>query len=118
MTNSDGLQRRKFPRRQFRQSIGLLVKGGYHIVNGIEIGEGGMLIMSPQALTSSSHIVLNFFVPERSFVTVTGEVLYSNAKPGADGVSVGVRFINLPFEGKRMIRDYIAEKTSAEEEAV
>jgi hypothetical protein len=117
MQGNENIQRRRFPRRQFKHSVGLLFLGKYHIVSGLEIGEGGMLFECPQALIQNQHVVINFFVPERSFVTVTGEVLYSKPEGTEQKISVGVKFISLPFESKRMIRDYIAEKTSAEEEA-
>ena len=61
-------------------------------------------------------VVLNFFIPGRDFVSVRGQIVYSrpNKSDSTDGVSYGLKFHELPFEGKRMIRDYIAEKTAQE----
>jgi hypothetical protein len=45
---------------------------------------------------------------------VRGQIVYTLPGKTKAGPSFGIKFQNLPFEGKRMIRDYIAEKTSQE----
>jgi hypothetical protein len=100
---------RRFPRRRFTQNTGLLNLGTYSIVLSLEIGEGGILIRSDHHLEVGHHVVVNFFISEKGFITVTGEVRYKMEES-----IFGLKFTNLPFESKRFIRDYIAEKTAAE----
>jgi Tfp pilus assembly protein PilZ len=106
--------RRRFPRRQFRRSVGVLAQGDFNVITGMEIGEGGLLFQSAKDFQVGSEVVLNFFIPGRDFVSVRGQIVYTLPGKTKAGPSFGIKFQNLPFEGKRMIRDYIAEKTSQE----
>ena len=108
--------RRRFPRRQFRYSVGVLARGEYNVVSGLEIGEGGLLFQTTLELIKDSDVVLNFFVPGRSFISVRGLIVYSLPDSANKGEkrSYGIKFHSLAFEYKRVIRDYIAEKTSQE----
>jgi hypothetical protein len=99
-----------------KNAVGVLCGGDYAVEPCIEIGEGGMLFYTKRALKVGQAVVMNFYVPKRDFITVTGELIYklqdkaeTNSK-----VSFGVKFNNLSFESRRMIRDYIAEKTAHE----
>lgn len=107
--------RRRFPRRQFLRSVGLLEGGKYTMEYGVEIGEGGLLLESERKLRVGTHVVLNLYINSGNFVSVTGEVLYllpdAERQPGMAHGAFGIKFNNLAFENKRMIRDYIAEKT-------
>ncbi len=109
--------RRRFPRRQFYFSIGVLSQGRYDVVPGIEIGEGGLLLDSNRVLKVGSQVVLNFFIPQKGFVGVTGQIAHvtgANAEKKVKEFAYGIKFSNLAFENKRMIRDYIAELKSNE----
>ena len=81
------------------------------IVQGREIGEGGVLIVSNEFLEKGCHVVLNFFMAKNRFVTVTGEIVY---KIENKQELFGIKFINLSFEGKRAIREFIADKSLME----
>lgn len=112
--------RRRFPRRRFQNSVGVLCRGKFEMVLGSEIGEGGLLFLSGETFPVGADVVANFFVPGRNFVTVRAQLIYAiPAKTGKNArLSYGVRFIGISFEAKRMIRDYIAEKTAIEANAV
>ncbi|MDZ4677928.1 MAG: PilZ domain-containing protein [Oligoflexia bacterium] len=110
----NGTPHRRFPRRLFRHSVGLLAHAEYNIVHGIEVGEGGMLVESNGPIKNADHIVVNFYIPKKGFVSVTGVVVYIKPANEKRGPAYGVQFNNLTFENKRMIRDYIADKTSEE----
>ena len=103
--------RRRFPRRHFKKKIGILHSSRYLMVECCEIGEGGVLTQSPRELPDGSLLILNFFVKKGCFVSVLGEVVY---KKQSQMASYGIKFINLSFEAKRAIRDYIADKSSEE----
>jgi hypothetical protein len=114
----EALYRRRFPRRLFFRAVGILVGGKYTMESGVEIGEGGLLLESKRDLKIGNNIVVNLFVPKGSFVTVTGQIIYVLAPkeklPVLKDPAYGIKFNNLTFESKRMIRDYIAEKTFGE----
>ena len=94
--------------------MGLLTQGQYHLSDSKEIGEGGIRIVSPYALNKGQRIVLTFFVGPKRFITVTGSVVYAAPIALKGEAAYGVKFENLVFEGRRMIRDYIAMKTAEE----
>ena len=104
--------RRRFPRRQFNEPLGLLVRGKYFLVEGVEVGEGGMAFACDMALDKGQKVVLSFFVPRQSFVSVTSEIIYLNPTPQRKGfITYGIKYVNLDFDSQRMIRDYIADKS-------
>jgi hypothetical protein len=109
---------RKFPRRRFKQDVGLLHKGGYAVVGGLEIGEGGMLVRFPDSVQIGDVVGLSFFIPLKGFVSVVGEVVYQrpelNTSIDENTGTLGVKFMDLEFESKRFIRDFIALKTAEE----
>lgn len=107
---------RKFPRRRFRQDVGLLHRGKYTLVQGLEIGEGGMLVKFPDSVKAGDIIAISFFISQKGFVVVLGEVVYQKPEPGQEDPSyaMGIKFIDLEFEFKRHIRDFIALKTAEE----
>jgi hypothetical protein len=102
-------QNRRFPRRRFSAPAGLLVQGHYSIVMSGEVGEGGMLIKNADRnIPLKTGVVLNFYIPLKGFVSVMGEKAYDN------DYGTGFRFLDLSFESKRLIRDFIALKTANE----
>jgi hypothetical protein len=123
---ADQTYRRRFPRRQFSQKIGLLSAGVYKLALGIEIGEGGMRITSSEKIAAGRKVIVNFFVPNKGFVTTTAEIVHQSIEPtsgktpgeASEGTnqpfSYGMKFSKLAFESKRMIRDYIAAKKATE----
>ncbi len=100
---------RRFPRRRFREKIGVLHKGEYAMSGAVEIGEGGMLLKPESTPVIGDLVTVNFFIPAKDFITVMGQIIY---KRGTE--FFGVRFLDLDFNSKRIIRDYIALKTAVE----
>jgi hypothetical protein len=109
--------------------------GNYNVSVGQEIGEGGLLLESQVELAVGATVVVTFFVSGSCFTVVTGEVLYKvkktdqskskvqsqkndqsklNDQPKSKDQHYGLRFVDLTFESKRAIRDFIAEKSSNE----
>lgn len=103
------LKRRRHPRRSFVRSIGILQSGTYDLGMAMEVSEGGMLIQGFRELDPSRSVVLSFLVPGKDFVMVRAKLIYKNSE-GA----YGVQFLNLRFENRRLIRDYIAAKSAEE----
>lgn len=108
------LKRRRHPRRNLTRGVGVLCAGRYSVGQAHEISEGGMMFrVAPGAegepLKAGQSVVLSFQIPNRDFVTLTAEILYK-----VKDQSYGVKFLNISFERRRMIRDYISNKSIEE----
>ena len=101
--------RRKFPRRPLQKKVGVLFDGTYFICTTGEIGEGGMSIVSEYALTEGRELVLNFQVPNGTFITLRGLIKSVIAKYGA--VTHGIAFEKVPLAFKRQIRAFVSTRT-------
>lgn len=108
------IKKRRFPRRKFTQKIGLLFRGKYDISESVQIGEGGMMIRSPHEHEEGDWVVLSFLVPGRAFVIVRGQVQFKGKDSSIGTPLYGIRFLNITFENRRVLRDFISAKTEAE----
>ncbi len=107
-----GLARRRYPRRFFHRRISILVGGSYFLGEGREIGEGGMLIEVSSSIKQGRYIVVNFIMPSTGFIVVKAEV--RSIREAGDQFHIGLSFVNLPYNGRKGIREYIAAKTEEE----
>lgn len=102
--------RRRFPRRPFNRPVGFLYDGTYNVENGLEIGEGGIKVDSLRNVYIGDFVTVSFFLYEYQLVSVVAQVLYMVR--GDNGKhSFGMKFTDIPFESKRMIRDFISGKS-------
>lgn len=106
-------ERRQFPRRDFRRGIGTLQNGDYDLSTGDEIGEGGLSFWSERKFKVGDLVVLNFQVPEGSFVSVRAEIrnMADSDQPGL--WHYGLSFENLKFEKRREIRTYVTARSES-----
>jgi len=102
------LRRRRVPRRDFHRRIGLLVKGLYQISRAVQIGEGGMMVYSPTPLVMGQKVVVSFKLSGHPPDVVLACVKY--ILPAEKGVAerYGIEFLNLDFNIKRGVRNYVA----------
>ncbi|MEC9282181.1 MAG: PilZ domain-containing protein [Bdellovibrionota bacterium] len=105
-------EKRKFPRRIFESSLGVLSKGIYYTGVGVEIGEGGMMFHINEEISESNRLLVSFRVPNHGFVVIQANV--RNTRHDDGGFRYGIEFVDLAFENRRRIRDFIAEKTQDE----
>lgn len=106
--------KRRFPRRGFPRIVGLLNRGSYRLSKGVEIGEGGMSLSLDQALVVGEKVVVNFQIPNSSFVSIIAEIRGVFKRP--DGKwNHGMEFINIKFENKREIRMFVSSRTEQED---
>ncbi len=107
-------KRRRVPRRDYARKIGVLVKGHYHLSNGIQIGEGGMLILSKDSLVVDQTVVVSFRFPYSVPRIVTAEVRYVLPAKKGQRPQYGLEFVKLEFDVRREIRNYVALQTHHE----
>lgn len=113
-------QRRRVPRRAFKNQIGLLVSGLYQVETGLEIGEGGMMFQSPRSLEVGKMLAVTFKLPGVSPCVVRAVVKYvlPHLEEGNPQSRYGVEFLELDFNYKREIRNYVASKSEHEANAM
>lgn len=107
----DGREKRRYPRRTFEKLAGVMIQGTYGIENTFELGELGMSFETTLALKDRDNMVINFAIPGGYIVMTRAEVKYQVRK--GDKVVVGVEFINISFEDRRKVRDFIAQRRDA-----
>ena len=104
-------KRRRFPRIAFRTLVGVLCKGRYQVVSAFELGEGGISFFSQSPIQIGEQVLVTLGGFKQKFYCLRCEV--RNFIPQAErGYSVGVQFINTPFEIRREIRNYVATQGS------
>lgn len=107
------LSRRKYPRRKFRRNVGALIGGRYLMVQGQEVGEGGLAFVASEHFEIGQMLVISFQIPHGAFVSVRAEI--RNVREVGDGkVFFGCSFLNLKFEAKREIRTFVTARSAAE----
>ena len=109
------LGRRRVPRRTFESPVGVLAHGGYQLERAFQVGEGGMMISSRERpLTVGQNIVLSFYLPTSSTIIVRGIVRSITPAEGHFPERYGIEFVQLDFQYKREIRNFVASATGAE----
>lgn len=110
--NASGIGRRRVPRRTFKAPVGVLIGGKYSVERAFQLGEGGMMIdCKGQKLKAGTHTALNFFLPDGSIVMVRGVVRAIIPPKDGDPERYGLEFLNLGFQNKRAIRNFVAAAT-------
>ncbi|HRK07810.1 MAG TPA: PilZ domain-containing protein [Pseudobdellovibrionaceae bacterium] len=120
---------RRAPRRTYRRPMGLLFDGEYQVIEGRQLSEGGAMIVVPASLarrwTAGRSGTLALILPEQLGADTEGKAnsdegamvlravaIYQNAVP--EGVAIGLKFTELPFQHRRRIRNYVAAKSADE----
>ncbi len=110
--NNSGISRRRVPRRLFKAPVGVLIAGKYAIERAYQLGEGGMMVDCKRGkLKEGTGLALNFFLPSGEIVLVRG--IIRAVVPAKDGAPerYGIEFVNLGFQFKRAIRNFVAAAT-------
>lgn len=113
MTHANpGAGRRRVPRRTFKAPVGVLIGGQYAVERAYQLGEGGMMVDCRRGkLKEGTKLALNFFLPGGQVVMVRGIV--RAVIPAKEGLPerYGLEFMNLGFQFKRAIRNFVAAAT-------
>ncbi len=108
----DIISRRRVPRRIYAAPVGVLVAGGYAVGRGYQVGEGGMMISTDQqSLTEDLQIVVSFYLPSGEMIVVRAVVRSVIAEAKGSAEKYGLEFLNLDFQSKRAIRNFVAAAT-------
>jgi hypothetical protein len=117
MAKTVSSNRRRVPRRTFEAPVGLLQKGKYTMETSFQVGEGGMMISSEHPLEVGVPTVVSFFLHVGSLIIVRGVI--RSVIPAENGAPqrYGIEFLNLGFQYKREIRNFVAAATRVDGQA-
>ncbi len=73
-----------------------------------QIGEGGVAFISPEPLSVGQRVLITLMLPESPFTVVQAQVRSCLSDGETRKHRCGVEFINLDFNYKRRIRNYVA----------
>lgn len=113
-TTNTNNPKRRYPRRGFKKSIGVLYQGYFWLCMGEEIGEGGIGLNSIRELPENASVIVTFFVPGGEIAIIRAQVRYNTNSRIEGQTRVGLQFLDAGFDMKKKIRDYIAAKSEAE----
>jgi c-di-GMP-binding flagellar brake protein YcgR len=108
MASPVNLQRRRVPRRSFDSAAGILIAGKYLMERSYQLGEGGMMFACRETLTVGTQIVASFYVHSQTLIVVRGVVRSVIPADAGMPVRYGLEFLNLGFQFKREIRNFVA----------
>jgi hypothetical protein len=119
--------RRKFPRCPYLQPICLTFLSQSVMVEGEEIGEGGLSFLSDVEIPEGSQVVLNFFISNGLFFCLRGTIRnQSDSSTGQNTTTAlsqkklktetfvfryGVNFNEVNITLKRQIRSFVARSS-------
>lgn len=111
-TINAGEGRRRVPRRTFETAVGVLLHGKYQTERAYQVGEGGMMVsMKSAKLSEGEYLGLSFYLPSGMLVMVRGVVRSVVPAGGNLPERYGVEFLNVEFQQKREIRNFVAAAT-------
>lgn len=110
--------RRRVPRRSFDGQVGVLLHGKYILERASQVGEGGMMITCSSKIKEGTLLLLSFYLPSGVIITVRGAVRNVVKAKGALPERYGIEFLNLDFQYKREIRNFVAAATEVDGQLV
>lgn len=113
-------QRRRVPQISIDRKVGLLISGTYVLGKAIELGEEGMKIESPIGIKMLQKLVVTLRIPE--FISgvmigqvsehITEQIAGEKMSTSKSTHTYAVQFVNLDFDIKRKIRNFVASGKS------
>jgi len=108
--NDSFKQRRRYERRRIEVPAAVISGTRHNFEQAAEVGEGGMLLHLKNELPLGSEIQVQFILPDKSFVTAIGEIIYTYDVYGKH--YYGVEFLDIEPRFRTSIRNYVAAKKS------
>lgn len=108
--------KRKYPRRIFYGSVGVLLHGKYFITTATTVGEGGISFLCNEKIPKESELVITFKIPGDNMISRRVEVKNerSAAEDQKSSYIIGAQFFPLTISEKRRIRSYVSSRTEEE----
>lgn len=104
--------KRRVPRKKIDRALGLLSHGRYYLGRILQVGEGGLMILSSESLKVSDRVLVTFSLKGEKFITSKATIRYELDK--VDGKNqFGVEFDELPFQARREIRAFVASHSGS-----
>ena len=105
----DGFGRRRHPRKELKRDIGVLYQGFYIIEKSTDVSESGLSFVSSREIPVGDKIVVTFQIPGGTIVSVRSEVR-GHFKTPTGQVRTGCAYIDIRFEFKREIRNFVSAR--------
>lgn len=81
------------------------------LVEGVEIGEGGISFRSKKEITLEVKLIISFFLPEGDFFSL--RTTLKNIQPAGNTYVYGLSFDEVSIPLKRQIRAYVARTVTS-----
>ena len=109
-----GIEKRAFPRKKLRTRVIFEDENGEGFVYfySTDVSLGGVFFESDVPLKSGTRVFLSCSLPDQDpLVRATGQVVRVERQSGSGFVvlGVGIKFLDLPEEGRRSIESYISD---------
>jgi hypothetical protein len=98
--------KREFKRKKIATKVGVLCRGQFSLEQGVEIGEGGMLLRTRKFFKIGDHLEINFSIPGGGYVSSSAEVLYL-IEPTPGEFYFGLKFLDPATILKLEIRHFV-----------
>lgn len=109
--------KRKYPRRIFYGTTGVLLGGKYTISSATTVGEGGLSFIWKNSIPNGTEVVVSFKLPGELILTRKSEVRNSRANKSdarENNYIIGIQFNPLTIAEKRKIRSYVSSRSENE----
>ncbi len=93
-----------------------MCRGEYRVEKALDLGEGGLSFASELLYPQGLQMTLSFQIPNGTYVVIRSQmvrftpVAIAGKKIEAKTFHHGCSFLNIKFEKKREIRNYVSER--------
>jgi len=102
------LEKRRFPRITLKSPLRCQIRGEREANNVVssDIGLGGLSFINDRFITPNTFINLELKILNR-VISPIGRIVRSNPLPYSDKYRMGVEFLEIDFQHKKLLSDYI-----------
>lgn len=105
--STGGVYQRRLPRRPFSRAFGVLSRGEYFLVQGVELGEGGLGFTTDRAFGSGDQMLMSIVLPHSEMLFLRAEVKSVQKIEGQSDQRVGLAFVDAPDAARRGLRSFV-----------
>ena len=102
------LEKRRFPRITLKSPLRCQIRGEKEAANIVssDIGLGGLSCINERFVSPNTFINLELKILNR-VINPIGRVVRSNPVPFSDKYQMGIEFLEIDFQQKKLLSDYI-----------